>query len=68
MNKVPCIYGKPGVSKTVVTKHVLNQFGELENACSIYLRASRLTPNLALKEIYETICGVVRKREDYLHL
>jgi Cdc6-like AAA superfamily ATPase len=57
MNKVLCIYGKPGVGKTVVTKHVLNQFDGLENACSIYLSASHLTPNLALKEIHEIICG-----------
>jgi Cdc6-like AAA superfamily ATPase len=53
VNKVLCIYGKPGVGKTVVTKYVLNQFDELENACSIYLSASHLTPNLALKEVYE---------------
>jgi Cdc6-like AAA superfamily ATPase len=61
-NKVICIYGKPGVGKTVVTKHVLNQFDELENACSIYLSASHLTPNLALKEVYETICGEEKRR------
>ena len=35
-------------------------------ACSIYLSASHLTPNLALKEIYEVICG--EEREGYLHL
>jgi Cdc6-like AAA superfamily ATPase len=62
MNKVLCIYGKPGVGKTVVTKHVLNQFDELENACSIYLSASHLTPNLALKEVYEAICGEEKGR------
>ncbi|MCR6691423.1 MAG: AAA family ATPase [archaeon YNP-LCB-003-016] len=62
VNKVLCIYGKPGVGKTVVTKHVLNQFDELENACSIYLCASHLTPNLALKEIYEVICGEEKRR------
>jgi len=62
VNKVLCIYGKPGVGKTVVTKHVLNQFDELENACSIYLCASHLTPNLALKEVYETICGEEKRR------
>jgi hypothetical protein len=57
VNKVLCIYGKPGVGKTVVTKYVLNQFDELENACSIYLSASHLTPNLALKEVYEARAG-----------
>jgi Cdc6-like AAA superfamily ATPase len=62
MNKVLCIYGKPGVGKTVVAKHVLNQFDELENACSIYLSASYLTPNLALKEVYEAICGEEKRR------
>jgi len=62
VNKILCIYGKPGVGKTVVTKHVLNQFDELENACSIYLCASHLTPNLALKEIYEVICGEEKRR------
>jgi cell division control protein 6 len=62
VNKVLCIYGKPGVGKTVVTKHVLNQFDELENACSIYLSASHLTPNLALKEVYEVICGEEKRR------
>lgn len=62
MNKVLCIYGKPGVGKTVVTKHVLNQFDDLDNACSIYLSASHLTPNLALKEVYEAICGEEKRR------
>jgi Cdc6-like AAA superfamily ATPase len=62
MNKVLCIYGKPGVGKTVVTKNVLNQFDGLEKACSIYLSASHLTPNLALKEVYETICGEKKRR------
>jgi Cdc6-like AAA superfamily ATPase len=37
MNKVLRIYGKPGVGKTVVPKHVLHQFDELKNACSITL-------------------------------
>lgn len=32
MSRVLCIYGKPGVGKRLVTKHVLNQFDELENA------------------------------------
>jgi Cdc6-like AAA superfamily ATPase len=41
MNKVLCIYGKPGVGKTAVTKHVLNQFDELKNACSIILPRNR---------------------------
>jgi len=40
----------------------LNQFDELENAVSIYLSASHLTPNLALKEVYENICGEEEKR------
>jgi hypothetical protein len=40
----------------------LNQFEELENACSIYLSASHLTPNLALKEVYEAICGEEKRR------
>jgi Cdc6-like AAA superfamily ATPase len=62
VNKVLCIYGKPGVGKTVVTKHVLNQFDDLDNACSIYLSASHLTPNLALKEVYEAICGEEKRR------
>jgi Cdc6-like AAA superfamily ATPase len=62
MNGVLCIYGKPGIGKTVVTKHVLNQFDELENAVSIYLNASALTPNLALKEIYEVVCGEDSRR------
>lgn len=57
MGKVLCIYGKPGIGKTVVAKHVLNQFDELENAVSIYLNASVLTPNIALKEVYEIVCG-----------
>jgi len=57
MSRVLCIYGKPGVGKTLVAKHVLNQFDELENVVSIYLNASTLTPNLALKEIYEVVCG-----------
>ena len=48
-SRVLYIYGKPGIGKTVVAKHVLNQFDELENAVSIYLSASHLTPNLALK-------------------
>jgi archaeal cell division control protein 6 len=62
VNKVLRIYGKPGVGKTVVTKHVLNQFDELENACSIYLSASHLTPNLALKKVYEVICNEEKRR------
>jgi len=62
MNKVLYIYGKPGLGKTVVTKHVLNQFDELENSISIYLSASHLTPNLALKEVYEAICGEEKRR------
>ena len=57
ISRVLCIYGKPGVGKTAVARHVLNQFDELENTVSIYLNASALTPNLALKEIYEVICG-----------
>ena len=51
-----------GVGKTLVAKHVLNQFDELENAVSIYLNASALTPNLALKEIYEVVCGEDSRR------
>jgi Cdc6-like AAA superfamily ATPase len=62
MNKVFCIYSKPGVGKTVVTKHVLNQLDDLENACSIYLNASHLTPNLALKEVYEVICDEEKEK------
>ncbi|MGQ9515144.1 MAG: hypothetical protein ACUVTL_08890 [Thermoproteota archaeon] len=30
---------------------------EVQNAVSVYLNASSLTPNLALKEIYEIVCG-----------
>jgi len=44
-----------GVGKRLVTKHILNQFDELENAVSIYLNTSALTPNLALKEIKEKV-------------
>jgi cell division control protein 6 len=57
MNGVLYVYGKPGIGKTLVTKHVLNQFDELDDAVSIYLNASALTPNLALKEVYDVICG-----------
>jgi len=57
MNGVLYVYGKPGIGKTVVTKHVLNQSDELDDAVSIYLNASALTPNLALKEVYDVICG-----------
>jgi len=62
VNRVHCIYGKPGIGKTIVAKHILNQFDELENACSIYLSASHLTPNLALKEVYGVICGEEERR------
>ena len=62
VNRVLCIYGKPGIGKTVVAKHILNRFDELENACSIYLSASHLTPNLALKEVYGVICGEEERR------
>lgn len=62
VSRVLCIYGKLGIGKPVVTKHVLNQFDELENAISIYLSASNLTPNLALKEVYEVICGEEDRR------
>jgi len=57
MNRVLYVYGKPGIGKTAVTKHVLNQFDELEGAVSIYLNASALTPNLALKEVHDVVCG-----------
>jgi len=32
MKRVLYVYGKPGIGKTAVTKHVLNQFDELESA------------------------------------
>jgi len=57
MNGVLYVYGKPEIGKTLVTKHVLNQFDELDDAVSIYLNASALIPNLALKEVYDVICG-----------
>jgi Cdc6-like AAA superfamily ATPase len=57
MNGVLYVYGKPGIGKTSVTKHILKQFDELDDAVSIYLNASALTPNLALKEVYDVICG-----------
>jgi Cdc6-like AAA superfamily ATPase len=57
MNGVLYVYGKPSIGKTLVTKHVLNQFDELDDAVSIYLNASALTPNLALREVHDVICG-----------
>jgi len=57
IKRVLYVYGKPGIGKTAVTKHVLNQFDELKSAVSIYLNASALTPNLALKEVHDVVCG-----------
>jgi len=61
--KVLYVHGAPGVGKTTVAKHIANQFEDAHNnATCIYLSSPSLTPNLALKKVYEAVCGEDRRR------
>ncbi|MCP8322010.1 MAG: orc1/cdc6 family replication initiation protein, partial [archaeon] len=51
------IHGSPGLGKTTVTKHVANQFEDSFNAEIIYINCANSTPNQALHEIHDRICG-----------
>ena len=56
------IHGPPGVGKTVVTKHVLNQFEDSCNSEVVYINSESSTPNHALREIYNALGGDVERR------
>lgn len=63
LSKVLYIHGRPGIGKTTVAKHVLNQFQDsTSDALVIYLNCPSETPNLALKKIFEMICGEDQRR------
>lgn len=63
ISKVLYVHGSPGIGKTTVTKHILNQFQDSTNdAIVLYLNCPTETPNVALKKIYETICGEDQRR------
>ncbi|MBS7609269.1 orc1/cdc6 family replication initiation protein [Candidatus Bathyarchaeota archaeon] len=56
------IHDPPEVGKTVVTKHVLNQFEDSFNSEVVYINSQRSTPNQALREVYNAIGGDVERR------
>ncbi len=62
-SRILYVHGSPGIGKTTVTKHVLNEFEDSTNdAVVIYLNCPNETPNFALKKIYETVCGEDQRR------
>jgi|GEM_PF-1075141 len=56
------IHGVPGIGKTTVTKHVMNQFEDSNNAEIVYINSECSTPNEALKRIHDLICGEVERK------
>ncbi len=56
------IHGSPGTGKTTVVKHVLNQFEDTFNSEIVYVNCERTTPNQALKEIHDVICGETSRK------
>lgn len=57
------VYGKPGIGKTTVVKHVINRLEEeTTNATACYISCSSTTPSFAVKAIYETLFSEGKKR------
>jgi len=62
-SRVLYVHGYPGVGKSTVVKHVLEQFEESnENSVVAYLSCTSLTPYLCLKEIHSKVCGLQNKK------
>ncbi|MEM3382294.1 MAG: AAA family ATPase [Candidatus Bathyarchaeia archaeon] len=68
-SRVLYVHGHPGVGKSTVVKHVLEQFEESnENSVVAYLSCTSLTPYLCLKEIHSKVCGLQNKRLTFQEL
>lgn len=61
--RVLYVHGHPGVGKSTVVKHILEQFEDSnENSVVSYLSCTSLTPYLCLREIHSKVCGLQNKR------
>lgn len=62
IRKTLYVHGVPGIGKTTVVKHVLNQFEDSHNAEVIFINCASSTPNQALKTIHDRICGEIERK------
>jgi len=62
-SRVLYVHGSPGIGKSTIVKHVLEQFEDSnENSVVAYLSCTSLTPYLCLQEVYSKVCGLLNKR------